>query len=301
MLYRIAESATMKSILLTGGTGFLGSALLRALITGFDVTVLKRTTSRTDRVADLLHHDRIRWIDLDKTDLPELFTSQHFDVVLHCATNYGRGKRSILDTASANLLLPLTLLQLGIEHGVKTFINTDTVIDKRVNEYSLSKKQFLEWLQNSAGRIQGVNIALEHFYGPFDDESKFTTMIFHKLMRREPSIDLTPGDQKRHFIYIGDVVRAFRCILDKLDNLPSGFSSFEVSTEQSISIREFVLLATSIIGNASTQLNFGAIPYRANELMDSRTDISALKALGWRPEVSLEEGIQLTIEKESIK
>ena len=62
-----------------------------------------------------------------------------------------------------------------------------------------------------------------------------------------------------------------------------------------------MLLATSIIGNASTQLNFGAIPYRANELMDSRTDISALKALGWRPEVSLEKGIQLTIEKESIK
>ena len=126
-------------------------------------------------------------------------------------------------------------------------------------------------------------------------------MIFHKLMRGEPSIDLTPGDQKRHFIYIDDVVRAFCCILDKLDNLPPGFSSFEVSTEQSISIREFVLLATSIIGNASTQLNFGAIPYRANELMDSRTDISALKALGWRPEVSLEKGIQLTIEKESIK
>ena len=70
MLHYIEESVTMKSILLTGGTGFLGSALLRALITGFDVTVLKRTTSRTDRVADLLHNDRIRLIDLDKTDLP---------------------------------------------------------------------------------------------------------------------------------------------------------------------------------------------------------------------------------------
>ena len=297
----IEESATMNSILLTGGTGFLGSALLRKLIADFDVAVLKRSTSRTDRVADLLHHDRIRWINLDEADLPGLFASQRFDVILHCATNYGRGKRSILDTASANLMLPLTLLQLGIEHGVKTFINTDTVIDKRVNEYSLSKKQFLEWLQNAAGRIQCVNVALEHFYGPFDDESKFTTMIFHKLMRGEPSIDLTPGDQKRHFIYIEDVVRAFRCILGNLDNLPSGFSSFEVSTEQSISIREFVLLAKSIAGNTSTQLNFGAIPYRANELMDSRTDISALKALGWHPEVSLEKGIQLTIEKENAK
>lgn len=290
----------MKSILLTGGTGFLGSALLRELIASFDVTVLKRTTSRTDRVADLLH-DRIKWIDLDKTDLPELFASRRFDVILHCATNYGRGKRSILDTALANLLLPLTLLQLGIEHGVRTFINTDTVIDKRVNEYSLSKKQFLEWLQNSAERIQCVNIALEHFYGPFDDESKFTTMIFHKLMRGEPSIDLTPGDQKRHFIYIDDVVRAFCRILNSLDTLPSGFSSFEVSTEESVSIKDFVRLAKTITDNTSTRLNFGAVPYRANELMDSRTDISALKALGRRPEVSLEKGLQLTIEKENRK
>ena len=292
-----------QNILLTGGTGFLGSALLRAFVTdpNSQITVLKRSTSRTDRVNDLLQHDRIRWIDLDRTDLAELFRTSAFDIILHCATNYGRGKRSILDTASANLLLPLTLLQLGVEHGVKTFINTDTVIDKRVNEYSLSKKQFLEWLQNSAGRIQGVNVALEHFYGPFDDESKFTTMIFHKLMRGESQIDLTPGEQKRHFIFVDDVVRAFSCILEKLDTLPSGFSSFVVSTERSVSIREFVRLSKSIIGNTSTHLNFGAIPYRVNELMDSRTDISALKALGWEPKFFLEQGIQMTIEKEKEK
>lgn len=289
-----------RNILLTGGTGFLGSSLLQAFVTDpmSQISVLKRSTSRTDRVGNLLQHDKIKWIDLDRTDLAELFRNSAFDIILHCATNYGRGKRSILDTASANLLLPLTLLQLGIEHGVKTFINTDTVIDKRVNEYSLSKKQFLEWLQNSAGRIQGVNVALEHFYGPFDDESKFTTMIFHKLMRGESQIDLTPGEQKRHFIFVDDVVRAFCCILEKLDTLPSGFSSFVVSTERSVSIREFVQLSKSIIGNTSTHLNFGAIPYRVNELMDSRTDISALKALGWEPKFSLEQGIQMTIEKE---
>lgn len=293
----------MRNLLLTGGTGFLGSSLLRAMVDGSDtaVTVLKRSTSRIDRVSDLFQRDKIEWIDLDKSDLSELFNARHFDVILHCATNYGRGKRSILDTASANLMLPLTLLQLGIEHGVKTFINTDTIIDKRVNEYSLSKKQFLEWLQNSCDRIQCVNMALEHFYGPFDDESKFTTMIFHKLLGNAPEIDLTWGDQKRHFIFVEDVVRAFLRVIECLNVLPSGFSSFEVSSETSISIKEFVRLVKSIVGNTVTRLNFGAVPYRVNELMDSCTDISALKGLGWFPEIPLERGIQLTIEKEKEK
>ncbi len=289
-----------KHILLTGGTGFLGSTLLKALVTcaEFRITVLKRSTSRTDRVHKLLQHDAVNWIDLDRININELFKQNSFNIIIHCATNYGRGNTNILDMASANLMLPLTLLQLGIEHKVNTFINTDTIIDKRVNEYSLSKKQFLEWLQNSSGKIQCVNMALEHFYGPFDDESKFTTMIFHKLLRGEPKIDLTPGAQKRHFIYVDDVVQAFRCIIDHLDVLPSNFSSFEVSTEQSVSIREFVCLAKSIIGNTTTKLNFGAIPYRTNELMDSRTDISALLELGWRPTISLEQGIRMTLEKE---
>ena len=60
-------------------------------------------------------------------------------------------------------------------------------------------------------------------------------------------------------------------------------------------------LSKSITGNTVTRLDFGAVPYRANELMDSKTDISALKALGWRPEISLEDGIRMTIEKENCR
>lgn len=286
---------TPKKILLTGGTGFLGSALLKLLAKSNDITVLKRTTSRPDRIRHLLGCRNINWINIDEVDLKTLFSDNEYDVIIHCATNYGRGKTNILDIVAANLMLPLTLLQLGIAHRTKVFINTDTIIDKRVNDYSLSKKQFLEWLQNASGKIQCVNLALEHFYGPYDDESKFTTMIFRKLMRNAPSIDLTPGEQKRHFIYVDDVVQAFACVLEHLDVINSGFTSYEVSSERSISIRDFVKLAKSISGNTATLLNFGAVPYRENELMDSCTDISALKALGWEPKITLEDGIRKTM------
>jgi len=288
-----------KSVLLTGGTGFLGSALAHSLVTHCKLlTILKRTTSRLDRVATLLSKENVRWIDIDRTTLADIFKANQFDIIIHCATNYGRGKTNILDIVAANLMLPLTLLQLGANYGVKTFINTDTIIDKRVNYYSLSKKQFLDWFKTTPGNINCINLALEHFYGPFDDESKFTTMVFRHLLRKEPFIPLTPGEQKRHFIYIDDVVQAFLCVLQQRNNLPSSYNSFEVSSAESVSIRHFVELAKTISGNTTTELKFGDIPYRPNELMDSQTDISALRQWGWQPQVSLEDGIKITLEKE---
>jgi len=290
------------NILLTGGTGFLGSALATSLVElGYDLTVLKRTSSRLNRVSGLLSHPNINWIDIDRTHVADVFRGKSFNIIIHCATNYGRGNANVLDIVAANLMLPLTLLQLGINHGVKAFINTDTIIDKRISHYSLSKKQFLDWFVSASGKIKCINLALEHFYGAFDDESKFTTMVFRQLMRNTPFIDLTLGEQKRHFIHIDDVVQAFLCIIRHIDELPAQFNSYEVSTPESISIRNFVELAKALSGNTSTELRFGAIPYRSNELMDSKTDISALCNLGWKPSISLEQGIKLTLEKERIK
>jgi len=291
----------MKTVLITGGTGFLGSALLHKLVLSGDyrLVVLKRSTSKLARVHDLCAEANVKWYDIDKVNLEHVFSENVFDTIIHCATNYGRGKTDVLDVVTANLLLPLKLLQLGIKHGVRTFVNTDTVIDKRVNYYSLSKKQFLEWLQGASDKIQCLNISLEHFYGPFDDESKFTTMIIHKLLRNEPSIALTRGEQKRQFIYIDDVVEAFVTVLNHKESLNRSYAAFEVGTSESVSIRDFVLKARDIVGNSETQLDFGAVAYRENELMESRTDISALRNLGWEPRISLDQGIRKTILREA--
>jgi len=190
------------------------------------------------------------------------------------------------------------LLQLGIEYGVKNFLNTDTVIDKNVNHYSLSKNQFLDWLKDCSSQINCLNVALEHFYGAFDNETKFTTLMIHQLINKVEKIDLTKGDQKRYFIHIDDVVSAFLVILDNINNFEPHFKSFEVSTENSISIKDFMLLAKELTKNTNTKLNFGAIPYRKNEQMNYKTNISGLKKWGWAPMVSLEEGLSKTINEE---
>jgi len=289
--------AEKKTILLTGGNGFLGSSLFRKLLSqGHKILLTVRGTSDLSRIADI--KDQARLLYIEKTDFAELFRSEKIDAVVHCATNYGRKVTSPLSILEANLLLPLRLLQLGAENGLPCFINTDTILDKRISYYSLSKAQFREWLKLYSDRMACVNAALEHFYGPGDDDSKFTSWAVHSLLKGVPRLDLTPGGQKRDFIYIDDTADALLSVIGHTPNSSKGYFPYEIGTGKAVSLRELVTLIKELSGNSATELNFGAMPYRENEVMEYKADLSSIAALGWTPKVSLREGLRLTIEQE---
>lgn len=288
-------------LLMTGATGFLGSALLKRLLDipgKHEVTILKRSFSDTRRIASIL--PLVRSFDLDRQPLEQAFQDQQYDCVLHCATNYGReeGDAARSNMIETNLLLPLRLLELGARHGLRHFINTDTLLDKRVSPYALSKRQFREWLEHFAEVIGTTTVSIEHFYGPDDDHKKFVTFIVHSLLAAAPSIALTPGEQLRDFIFIDDVVSAFEHILDALPDHRTGYVEYEVGTGNAISIRDFVNLAKQICDNQATLLDFGAVSYRPNEPMTVKVDTSRLSATGWQPRIGVEEGLRRTFEFE---
>lgn len=286
-----------KTIFITGGTGYLGSHLMRKLLKqGYRVYCLRRAKSKLDRVRDIA--DEVAWVDLETADFNAFFATHPIQYILHCATDYGRKQVDPCGTIEANLILPLKLLHAAAVNGVAAFINTDTILDKGVSNYSMSKKQFADWLESYSDRIVGINVALEHFYGPGDDPSKFVTFIVQSLLSDVERIQLTEGRQKRDFIYIDDVIRAFELLLEKAPSLEYRYYRFEVGSAQPVEIRKFVALAQEFSGNQRTQLDFGAIPYRKNEVMASDVNISGLIAMGWTPEVSLEDGIKRMIEME---
>jgi nucleoside-diphosphate-sugar epimerase len=285
---------TRKKILLTGATGYLGSNLASSLLADYDLVILKRRRSNTLRIAGIL--DRLTAIDLEDTCFEDVFRAQNFSGVIHCATNYGRDENDLDDTIEANLILPLRLLKHAFENKLEFFINTDTILDKRINYYSLSKAQFKDWLLFFSGKIKSVNLELEHFYGKGDDPTKFVSKIVKDLALNEVrDLDLTLGEQKRSFIYIDDVVRAFKLILDKINLLEPGFNSLQVGSKTQISIKDFVLLTKELCHNTNTRLNFGALPYRANEAMEVSVDLSKLEALGWTEQTTLRQGLEKTI------
>ena len=279
-------------ILLTGATGFLGSYLTHAFLNeGHNVTILKRKKSNISRIKDVI--DKIQSYDVDETGLDEVFLNNKYDAVIHTATCYGRHKESTVEIMRTNDMFPLEVLLKAAENSVSRFINTDTSSEKFLSDYSLAKKHFLDWGKKISAEknITFINLCLEHMYGPYDDPSKFIDYIILKCKNNVDKIDLTEGKQKRDFIYIDDVVDAFLTVL--YADL-CGYRSFDVGSGCNISIRDAVEIIHEQL-KSKTVLNFGAIPLRMNEVLESKVDLMPLKSLGWKPKYSFEEGIEKII------
>lgn len=292
----------MKKVLLTGVTGFLGSHLAKSLLTaGFNVLALKRKSSSLCRVESIASD--IEFIDIESLDSESLFRDfGKIDVIIHTATCYGRHNESVSEIFSANTEFPLRLLDAGSRAGVELFLNTDTILDKYLNLYALSKNQLLQWGKffSKQENIRFVNIRLEHFYGPDDDPTKFSAHVINNCLHNVPELKLTAGEQKRDFIYIDDVVSAYMILLEEMGRSDCTFVEFDVGSGQSISIREFVETAHRLTASC-TYLAFGAIPYREGEVMHSEADISGLTALGWQCLNNIESGLAKVIEQERKK
>ncbi len=291
---------TQKTIVITGATGYLGSKLVYMLISKYEhmynIVVLKRSTSNTFRIDAVAK--KVLMYNLDEVSLDQVFEENKVDYIVHCATDYGRKSVDPMRIIDANLVLPVKLIEYGRKYNVTAFINTDTILDKGINHYSLSKKQFRDWLLSYKSSMVCVNIELGHFYGIGDDKTKFISYIIDALKRKEPTVDLTLGEQKRNFAHIDDVVFAFLLIINHVTDLALGFYNYKVCSEREISIKDTVLLLKSLSGSAETTFNFGALPYRENEVMTSETNIDAIKKLGWKESYTLEEGLSQMVASE---
>ena len=287
-----------RCFLVTGATGFLGSHIVKRLLAeGQNVVILKRSFSNANRLAAEL--SKVKSYDIDKmTDFTRVFSEQHIDVIIHTATCYGRHGEAVEQIYNVNLNFPLKLLELALRFNTDIFFNTDTffntdiILSKYLNWYALSKKQFSEIGQQFAGmgKINFIDAKLEHMYGEDDANTKFVTFIIEALQKNIEELKLTAGEQRRDFIYVEDVVEAYWKILAS-QNEDKKYQQYEVGTGKTISIKDLVLLAKEIT-KSRTKLLFGAIPYRENEIMDSKANTDLLEKLGWQAKMDIESGIR---------
>jgi len=282
----------MKTILITGINGFLGSHLAKKLKEEYNIIGLEYSLENLDRISS-----ENFLVYSSKDSLEEIFEQNNIFAVIHAATLYRRSNTPIENIIATNILLPVKLYELANSFNVNLFVNTDSFFNNSkynysyLPDYTLSKKHSIEWLKLMQGNCKLVNMKIFHMYGPNDAPNKFVPQIVKKLQENEPYIDTTQGEQTRDFVFIDDVVSSYSYVLKSYLILPTGYIEYQVGTGKSNSIKDFILTVQKLT-KSSTELRFGAVPYRENEIMESVADTSLLQNLGWISNYALKEGIK---------
>ena len=289
----------MKNILITGGTGYLGTCLsFKFVKKGYNVYI---PTRRSHVELNGLNSQNIRSIHFNTYhELCEKLQDVDIDLVIHCACAYGKENEDVADIIKSNYNYGFEIMHaLGAKINTIKFININTSLDKFTNLYAFTKKQFSEmakFLSNESRFFKHfINVELEHYFGPHASERNFIQFLISRLQNSINSIDLTNGEQVRDFIYIDDVVDSIY-FLSEID-FSEVYYDIPLGTGRGLRISEVVNHIKSQM-QSSVDLNFGALPYRENEVMESIADIKVLNKLGWHPKYSFETGIEKILMRE---
>jgi len=139
--------------------------------------------------------------------------------------------------------------------------------------------------------LHTVELRLFTPFGPWENPGRLIpNLILSALAGRD--IPMTQGDQRRDFVYVGDVVDALE--LCATQPLPSG-SVVNIGSGVGTSVREVANLVMELMGHP-VKLMVGELPTRPDEIMEMSADITlAREILGWQPRSSLQDGLRKSI------
>ena len=280
----------MKNYLITGASSYLASNLIPELLKQEGKFYL--VTRDLKKLENFRNHKNVELLLLDGC-FYENISTLNIDVVFHIAATYSTAQTTDEMVLNSNFDFPkMTIEAIKNREKKISFFHMDTPIARDTNLYSKTKGGLVSFLKNEFDFFNVYNFKIENFYGAGD--SRFVNWLIDNMKERIESLDFTDGLQRRDFIYVTDVCDALLTVLNNSSKLV-GFCEFDVGSGVNHSIRELVNLIKKVTDNSETICNWGAVPNRNNELMESTPDLSPLKKLGWLPKYSLEEGIKKSI------
>ncbi|EAV0455041.1 CDP-paratose synthase [Salmonella enterica] len=275
-------------ILIMGAFGFLGSRLTSYFESRHTVIGLARKRNNEATINNIIYTTENNWI--------EKIVEFEPNIIINTIACYGRHNEPATALIESNILMPIRVLE-SISSLDAVFINCGTSLPPNTSLYAYTKQKANELAAAIIDKVCGkyIELKLEHFYGTFDGDDKFTSMVIRRCLSNQP-VKLTSGLQQRDFLYIKDLLTAFDCIINNVNNFPK-FHSIEVGSGKAISIREYVETVKNITKSNSI-IEFGVVKERANELMYSCADIAELEKIGWKREFSLVDALTEIIEEE---
>ncbi len=302
-----------KRVLVTGGSGFIGSHLVRNLLeAGAKVAV-------TVRYGNLVKNIRLAecWdcIDVIEADLrnrgaldairrfnPEVVfhlaayqhVGQSFGQVEECFDVNAKGTANLFDICqgASKFVYIATSEVYGFQDRVP-FV--ETMEPSPLSPYAITKyagEMYCRMKQRQGSTPSIVILRPFNAFGPYQSTKAIIPELILKALRGEP-IRTTPGEQTREFNFVTNLTSGMILAAlhgEKIDgpmNLAGG---------EEVPIRDLVRNVVELTESRS-RVEIGALPYRPNEIWRMRGDgARAGQVLGWKPKVSLQDGLKITIE-----
>ena len=298
-------------ILVTGGAGFIGSHIADACVqAGHEVIVVDDLSS--GRVENVNEGARLERMDIRSPEAAQLIMDERPDLIDHHAAQMNV-RRSVDDPgfdAEVNVLGFVNLLEAARNAGCRRvvfassggavygeperFPTDETEPLRPICPYGVSKlagEQYLFYYQRVHG-LRYVALRYANVYGPRQDphgEAGVVAIFSQRLLGGQGVLINDDGLQTRDYVFVGDVVAAnlaaFSSDYTGAVNIGTGVETSVVALYESIKAQ---------VGAGGTAEHG---PAKGGEIRRSALDASrAERELGWRPGVSLDEGLGRTVE-----
>jgi UDP-glucose 4-epimerase len=302
-----------KRVLVTGGSGFIGSHLVKSLLqqgAKVAVTVRYGNIVKNIRLADCW--SCIDVIEADLRNRGALEAIQRFDpeVVFHlaayqhvgqsfsqveeCFDVNAKGTANLLDTCrkAPKFVYIATSEVYGLQDSVP-FI--ETMEPRPLSPYAITKyagEMYCRMQQQIGGGPSIVMLRPFNAFGPYQSTKAIIPELILKALRGEP-IRTTPGEQTREFNFVTNLTDGMIGAAQHAEKIEGPMN---IAGGEEVPIRDLVRKIVDLTESRSS-VEIGALPYRPNEIWRMRGDATrARQVLGWKPQVSLEQGLKITID-----
>lgn len=301
---------TRKKALITGGAGFVGTNLARALLSQkYTVHILSKNETNQWRLADIQTKVYVHAISLlDKKGIEKLVSQINPTVIYHLAAYGGsstqKNPEEIINTnilGTFNLLMATKNIPYTVfvntgsssEYGIKNKPMTETDLLTPTFFYAAAKASATHIAQVFAKEFNKpvVTFRLFSVYGPYEQPGRFVPTITKNLIEQTP-IQITPGDQRRDFVFIDDVVDAYILAIKNATKLSGEICNIGTGYEYT---NDEVVKKLFRATKKKTIIKKGSY---AKRLWDTKHWVANIthtrKVLGWKPKYSLDTGLLKT-------